>query len=86
LPVRNHGGCGYPAVPFSFWFKLHANLHCGLVCHESKERKFFEICINDGSRSTAYALEKEFANHLKVLCSKDMVLSVQVKGAIKGIR
>jgi hypothetical protein len=58
----------------------------GSVCHESKERKFFEICINDGSRSTAYALQKEFANHLKVLCSKDMVLSVQVKGAIKGIR
>jgi len=56
------------------------------VCHESKERKFFEICIRDGSRSTAYALQKEFANHLKVLYSKDMVLSVQAKGAIKGIR
>ena len=46
----------------------------------------FQCCIKDGSRSTAYALQKEFANHLKVLCSKDMVLSVQAKGAIKGIR
>jgi len=63
-----------------------SNLRLGLVCHESKERKFFEICIRDGSRSTAYALQKEFANHLKVLYSKDMVLSVQAKGAIKGIR
>jgi hypothetical protein len=53
---------------------------------KSEKRKFFEICINDGSRSTAYALQKDFANHLKVLSSKDMVLSVQAKGAIKGIR
>ena len=36
----------------------------------------FECCIKDGSRPTAYAVQTEYANHLKVLCSKGMVLNV----------
>jgi hypothetical protein len=41
--------------------------------------------MKDGSRSTAYAMHIEYANHLKALCSKDKVLSVQAKGpARKG--
>lgn len=36
----------------------------------------FQCCIKDGSRPTAYAVQTEYANHLKVLYSKDMVLNV----------
>ena len=39
----------------------------------------FQNCINDGSRSTAIAIQVEIANHSKVLCSKGMVLSVREK-------
>src|SRR5665647_522515 len=46
----------------------------------------FQCCIKDGSRSTAYAVQAGYANHLKVLYSKDMVLNVQAKGICKGIR
>ena len=38
--------------------------------------------MKDGSRSTAYAVQTEYANHLKVLCSKGMVLNIQVKGYV----
>ncbi len=31
-------------------------------------------------------MQTEYANHLKVLCSKGMVLNVQAKGVCKGIR
>ena len=40
-------------------------------------------CINDGSRSTATAIQVEVANHSKVLYSKDMVLSVREKATFK---
>ena len=40
-------------------------------------------CINDGSRSTAIAIQVEVANHSKVLYSKDMVLSVREKATFK---
>jgi len=46
----------------------------------------FQCCINDGSRSTAYGVQTEYANHLKMLYSKDMVLNVQAKGVCKDIR
>ncbi len=46
----------------------------------------FQCCIKDGSRPTAYVVQTKYANHLKVLCSKGMVLNVQAKGACKGIR
>jgi hypothetical protein len=47
----------------------------------------FQCCKKDGSRPTAYAVQTEYANHLKVLYSKDMVLNVQAKGSVKsGIR
>ena len=39
----------------------------------------FQCCIKDGSRPTAYVVQTKYANHLKVLCSKGMVLNVQVK-------
>ena len=45
----------------------------------------FQNCINDGSRSTAIAIQVEIANHSKVLCSKGMVLSVREK-ATKVVR
>jgi hypothetical protein len=38
------------------------------------------------SRLTAYAVQTEYANHLKVLYSKGIVLNVQAKGVCKGIR
>ena len=43
----------------------------------------FQCCIRDGSRSAAYAMQLEYANHLKVLCSKGMVLNVQAKGSVR---
>lgn len=46
----------------------------------------FQCCIKDGSRPTAYAVQTEYANHLKVLQSKVAVLNVQAKGVCKGIR
>ena len=45
----------------------------------------FQCCIRDGSRSAAYVMQLEYANHLKVLCSKDMVLNVQAKGSVKTL-
>ena len=39
----------------------------------------FQCCIKDGSRPTAYAVQTEYANHLKVLQSKVAVLNVQAK-------
>ena len=43
----------------------------------------FQCCIEDGSRPTAYVVQTKYANHLKVLCSKDTVLNVQAKGSAK---
>ena len=43
----------------------------------------FQCCIKDGSRSAAYVIQLRFANHLKVLCSKGMVLNVQAKGIVR---
>jgi len=40
----------------------------------------FQCCIKDGRRPTAYVVQTKYANHLKVLYSKDMVLNVQAKG------
>lgn len=45
----------------------------------------FRNCINDGSSSTAIAIQVEIANHSKVLYSKDVVLSVREK-ATKVVR
>ena len=45
----------------------------------------FQCCIKDGSRSTTYAVQTEYANHLKVLCSKGMVLNVQEKVSVKAL-
>ena len=41
----------------------------------------FKYCIKDGSRPTAYVVQTKYANHLKVLCSKGMLLNVQAKGS-----
>jgi hypothetical protein len=43
----------------------------------------FQCCIEDGSRSAAYIIQLRCANHLKVLCSKGMVLNVQAKGSVR---
>ena len=43
----------------------------------------FQCCIRDGSRSASYAMQLECANHLKVLCSKGMVLNIQTKGSVR---
>ncbi len=43
----------------------------------------FPCCIEDGSRPAAYVVQTKYANHLKVLYSKDMVLNVQAKGSAK---
>ena len=40
-------------------------------------------CINDGSRSTAIAIQVEIAHHSQVLYSKGMVLSVREKATFK---
>ena len=45
-----------------------------------------QCCIKDGSRPTAYVVQTKYANHLKVLCLKGMVLNVQAKGVCKDIR
>ena len=42
----------------------------------------FQCCIKDGSRPTAYVVQTKYANHLKVLCLKGMVLNVQAKGLV----
>ena len=47
-----------------------------------KIQSSFQCCIKDGSRPAAYFMQLKFANHLKVLCSKDMVLNVQGKGSV----
>jgi hypothetical protein len=44
----------------------------------------FQCCIKDGRRPTAYAVQTEYANHLKVLQSKVAVLNVQGKGPAKS--
>jgi hypothetical protein len=43
----------------------------------------FQCCIRDGSRPAAYVMQLRYANHLKVLYSKDMVLNVQAKGSVR---
>ena len=55
----------------------HAKYQCRI--------KYNDICncINDGSRSTAIAIQVEVANHSKVLYSKGMVLSVREKATYK---
>ena len=45
----------------------------------------FQCCIKDGSRSAGYVMQLRYANHLKVLCSKGMVLNVQTKGSVKTL-
>jgi len=40
--------------------------------------------MEDGSRSTVYAEQTGYANHLRMLCSKGMVLNVQAKGPPVG--
>ena len=44
----------------------------------------FQCCIKDDSRPIAYAVQTEYVNHLKVLCSKGMVLNVQEKLSVKA--
>lgn len=53
------------------------------VCHELKNWKFFECWMKDGSRSTSIGEQTLVLNHLKVLCSKGMVLNVQAKGSVR---
>jgi len=36
-------------------------------------------------RPAVYAMQLGYANHLKVLCSKGMVLNVQAKGSVKTL-
>ena len=43
----------------------------------------FQCCIRDGSRPAAYVIQLGYANHLKVLCSKGMVLNIQTKGSVR---
>ncbi|HEY5405516.1 MAG TPA: RHS repeat-associated core domain-containing protein [Ginsengibacter sp.] len=50
------------------------------VSRMNRNDSSIQCCIKDGSRSTAYAVQTEYANHLKVLYPKDMVLNVQAKG------
>ena len=54
-------------------WKYQCRIKCNDICN----------CINDGSRSTAIAIQVEVANHSKVLYSKDMVLSVREKATFK---
>ena len=42
-----------------------------------------QCCIKDDSRSIAYVVQPRYANHPKVLHSKDVVLSVRRKGVLK---
>ena len=57
----------------------------GRVCHEKQDSEIlFCNCINDGSRPAVHALQQECTNRLKVLCSKDKVLNVQVKRCRKA--
>ena len=58
----------------------------GCVTKEIEQTVLFPCCIRDGSRPTAYAVQTGYANHLKVLWSKVMVLNVQAKGVRKGVR
>lgn len=57
----------------------------GVPCKISMQNKYNDICncINDGSRSTAIAIQVEVANRSKVLYSKDMVLSIREKATFK---
>ena len=45
----------------------------------------FQCCIKDGRRPAAYAMQLGYANHLKVLCLKGMVLNVQGKGSVETL-
>ena len=52
----------------------------GRVCHEKQDSEIlFCNCIDDGSWPAVHAFQQECTNRLKVLCSKDKVLNVQVK-------
>lgn len=44
----------------------------------------FQCCIKDDRRSIAYVVQTGYANHLKLLYSKDMVVNIQAKGPLKG--
>ena len=58
---------------------VFAGLVVGLLtgCVTNEERNSsFQCCIKDESRSLTYAIQLEYVNHLKVLCSKGMVLNV----------
>ena len=60
---------------------------CWWCVTNEKNGNSFQCCIKDGSRPTAYVVQTKYANHLKVLCSKGMVLNVQAKGfALSEIR
>jgi hypothetical protein len=47
---------------------------CG--ANEKEVIVLFQCCMRDDSRSIAHAVQPECANHLKLLYSKDMVVSV----------
>ncbi|HEX8607152.1 MAG TPA: hypothetical protein VF679_00785, partial [Pedobacter sp.] len=54
------------------------------VCPECEIMQIVWQCwVEDGSRPAAYAKQIGYANHPKVLCSKDMVLSVWAKGVVR---
>ena len=54
----------------------------GCVTNE-KNGQFLSMLNKDGSRPTAYAVQTAFANQLKVLCSKGIVLNIQAKVSAK---
>ena len=60
-------------------------LPCNGVSRMKRIDSSFQCCIRDGSRSAAYVMQLRYANHLKVLCSKSMVLNVQAKGSGKTL-
>ena len=49
------------------------------MSRESDSENPVRNCINDGRRPAVHAFQQECTNRLKVLCSKDKVLNVQVK-------
>jgi hypothetical protein len=70
------------------FIELANNIFCpaGGVSRMKRMDNSFQCCIKDGSRPTAYVVQTKYANHLKVLCLKGMVLNVQAKGVCKDIR
>src|SRR5665213_3501608 len=82
LPSAGWTNARSDRVVLDFLFLLHQ----GSVSRMNRIDSSFQCCIKDGSRPATYAVQTEYANHLKVLQSKVAVLNVQVKGACKGIR